>query len=259
MKSFNQQLFRVVLLVASLALILSSLAFFLVETHFSRKADIAHLFPLAETLGINLKPFLGRNDSFRSREILATLAADPNIHSAYLFKADDEPLTNYRQTKGTGTFYRADVANFLNEDRVRPILRSGERQVIRSGGYLAVFTPVMHEGRKLGTICLVTHLSHLNQRLLVWGLLALAICGAALGFGVILAHRLSSSISAPVHRLADKMQRVATQHDFSVVVEEKPVNEIELLVQGFNEMLVRLSLHEQELAAVNASMCRDSS
>ena len=74
------------------------------------------------------------------------------------------------------------------------------------------------------------------------------VVAAALGFALLLSAWLQRIISEPILHLREAMRRVSLSKDYSVRVSPAGDDELDALVDGFNEMLVRIQRRDTELA-----------
>jgi len=107
--------------------------------------------------------------------------------------------------------------------------------------------PVMFEGKQVATLHLVSDYQAVYTgliKLVGWMLMIVFVVCA--GVAMLLSNWLQRFISNPVLRLAQTVQAVADQNDYSIRVREEAGVELGILTRSFNQMLTRIQ--KQELA-----------
>ena len=250
--TLRQKLTILILLVCSVVLLLSSLAYFGLEIRSFRRSIIASQTSLAEVVAANAAVVLPFKDRELARNILASLAAEPNIKLAYIFDRHNEPLAHYirniRNERSSGRSRGDDKQ--ISPDEYKQLakgIQAGEKAWFFSGSHLAVFCPVVIQGQKLGMVYINTDLGALAQWKRLFAGCMIAVMGLSFLLAYLLSCQLQHLISRPVLYLVDKMQEVAKEEDFSIRAVKQSNDELGALVDGFNEMQAHLQDRDKQL------------
>ena len=188
---------------------------------------------------------VANNEQRRIAATLNAIARIPGLTFASARNLADQEL--YLHGKGI-VVGRSSATRHANRD-VSPL------NAIYLGTYLTE-TSIIHGGRKVGTLTLISDLSSLQNALLESLIMSLALgaLAGAVGFGA--AMYLQRSITAPIMALTATMQEVRETGDFDRVAIRRSDDETGLMVDTFNNMLANirdrdeaLSRHRDELEA----------
>jgi signal transduction histidine kinase/DNA-binding NarL/FixJ family response regulator len=109
--------------------------------------------------------------------------------------------------------------------------------------------PVIHEGREVGRLTLVADTSDLLAQLM-GGLRVAALGGAlALLLALLVANRLQRGLTAPLRSLAETVQQISVDHDYTRRVESRSDDEVGVLIDGFNVMVGEIRERDRRIAA----------
>jgi PAS domain S-box-containing protein len=121
------------------------------------------------------------------------------------------------------------------------------------GSIVAVTTPVVFDGKKVGKVCVGLSLDHLREET---GRSRTAITIVSLAIflvGMLFAFAVSAVITTPIERMVQAAQHI-TQGDLTLRVQDASQDEVGLLARAFNEMVDHLEEARRELAAANRSL-----
>ncbi len=230
--SIQRKLMRIIMLTSSVSLLLASGAFFVYELVTFRDAATQELLSIADIIAANSTAALEFNDPEAGEEILASLNAQEQIISAFIYNEEGTLFTTYRQ-------------GGLEGDFAPPGLR--EEGSYFEGGRLIVFRPIVLQGEKIGTISIESDLRLFYARLKgVSVIVAIALAAASL-VAFLLSSRLQRLISQPVLHLAETASLVSTQKNYSLRAVSQSRDELGLLVDRFNEMLDQIQQRDAAL------------
>src|SRR5262249_26777966 len=107
----------------------------------------------------------------------------------------------------------------------------------RDGEYTVIYTPVIRDGGRIGTLYIKSDLSGLSERFRLYAGIAglVLICSALVALA--LATRLQRSITQPVLALADTAKMVAERGVYSARARKLSGDELGYLTDAFNQML----------------------
>ena len=216
-------------LVAGLALLLSSLAYMAFQAQAFRQAKARQAFTLAQVAGDNSRAALAFNDAAAGEKILESLSADPDTQRACLYDASGAIFATF-PAKATGF----------------PPMSGGDRVEYRLGR-LEVFHPIRQRDETLGGIFAQVGTGDL-QKAFRWHLLftlALLVVLALLALAV--SFRVQRVITAPVLDLAKVARTVSLEKDYGVRAAPHSRDEIGALVEAFNGMLGQIQARDAQL------------
>jgi signal transduction histidine kinase/CheY-like chemotaxis protein/HPt (histidine-containing phosphotransfer) domain-containing protein len=228
--SIGRKLTAIAVLTSMAALLVCG-AVLLVYHGYTRKAALLRELAVhAEILATNSAAALSADDDRAATQVLGALAADPRITSALLQDRSGRPFARYVRANTLA----ADDFSTAAEPELLP------RDVdLRQAIVLA--------GERIGTLLIHAELLEMYDGLerdlaVILGVVLLSGIGAAL-----LASRLQTIVSGPVHRLVATMREVGARNDYSRRAAREQDDEVGALIDGFNEMLERVEERDREL------------
>ncbi len=230
--SIKHKLQVIILGTASIALILSCLAFFLNDLYLLRAGMKSDLSILAEEIGFNSSAALTFNDASAAQEILQGLKAQPHIVAACIYTRDGKPFATYTRSGREETF---------------PVPAPHSYSVSFTPQSLILFSPIALDHQTVGAVYLQSDLEELHSVLLHYVEIGIAILLGALFLAFGLASRLQRAISGPVLSLVGATRAVSERKDYSIRVRKTNQDELGLLMDGFNEMLDQIQRRDEEL------------
>ena len=163
-------------------------------------------------------------------KVLSSLATQPNITDAWIHDSSGDLFASYSRTE--------NQENPSTED-----LESGQHF---SGNFITYTRNIINEGDMLGKLTMRLDASGRWDSLLS----NLFIAGLLLFIGLLLSYVLSintqKSISKPIYKLSQTIQRVSDSGEYSLRVDEIRRDEIGVLYFGFNEMMENIEARERE-------------
>ncbi|HZU53816.1 MAG TPA: ATP-binding protein [Holophagaceae bacterium] len=216
-------------LVAGLALVLSSLGYMAFQARLLRQTKARRAMTLARVVGDNSRAALAFNDTAAASQILQSLSANPDLERACLFDASGAVFATYP----------AGAASF-------PPLESGDKAEFRAGG-LVIFHGIQHRDERLGTLFLQVGSADLVAASRLNLLFTLALLGALVLLAIALSFRVQRVITAPLLDLAGVAKRVSEKKDYSARARRRGRDEIGALVDAFNGMLEQIEGRDAQL------------
>ena len=204
------------------SLLVAAAAFVLVDRYRDRRGLVEDVSTIARLVADRSTAALTFDDPGLAAENLSALRIKPTVTAACIYAADGSVFAEYRSTRGAE--YRFPEA--LDE----PTLRFED-------GNLALFEPVVLDGKRIGMVHVRASLRELAVLRREYLLLAAAIVafGALVAFA--LSTRLQRLVSGPLARLTETARHIATEKDYSVRAPADGDGEIASLARTFNEMV----------------------
>ena len=233
--SIQGRLTRMNLIVSAAALIVVSTAFVAFQINAFRHDLVRNASIQAQIAGFNTISALEFGDSEAANRTLSALQASPSIVSATIYTPDGEPFALYARD-GSGPVPSPVTVHDAPEEHWF------------SAGYLGLVRPIKHDQEFLGTIYIRTSLQELSHALLLNGAISVGALLLALVAALALARVFQRGIARPIVTLAGIARGVARDKQYSVRAPATKANdEIEVLVDSFNEMLAQIQERDAAL------------
>ena len=222
------------------ALALACGSFVLNDVRRIREAKADQLVALADILGSNATTALEFFDTDTATEVLSSLRLQPSVELAALYDAHGAIFVTY-PPEPTGA-------------HVPPATPRITEEAIFRSGHVEIAEDIHRDGEKVGTIYLLANLDEINSQLVQTFWIVVGVMTAALAFSILVTGRLQKSLTQPVCRLADTMEEVSQQGDYSRRVEVSSRDELGILCAGFNGMLDQIAAARDELQRAHDDM-----
>lgn len=220
--SIRARLMLIVMATSLCSLLLAAAAFVLVDRLRDRRGLVQDVSTIARLVADRSTAALAFDDPALAAENLSALRIKATVTAACIYAADGSVFAEYRSARGAE--YRFPEA--VDE----PTHRFEE-------GHLALFEPVVLDGKRIGTLHVRASLRELAVLRREYLLSAAAIVAFAALVAFALSTRLQRLVSGPLARLTQTAQRIATQKDYSVRAPAEGKDEIASLARTFNEMV----------------------
>jgi two-component system sensor histidine kinase/response regulator len=129
----------------------------------------------------------------------------------------------------------------------RVTLKAGSAPLPAHRHQFQITVPATHDGAVLGYVHILVPFAALYPDWRAFAMISFAAIAAAILISYWLAARLQKQISAPIVNLAQTMQRVSTEEDYTLRVERSSEDEIGSLIDGFNQMLGQIRHRDSRL------------
>jgi two-component system sensor histidine kinase/response regulator len=184
---------------------------------------------IARAAGVGTIEALGRGDTVGAMSALGALRDEPMVDVAEIYSSDGQKIAIYdRAASGVQ-------------------LKPSNSPLLVHRNQFQVTVPATHEGAVLGSVHILVPLAALYPDWRAFALISVAAIAAAVLISYWLAARLQKQISAPIVNLAQTMQRVSAEEDYSLRVERSSEDEIGSLIDGFNQMLGQIRHRDSRL------------
>ncbi|HEX3582870.1 MAG TPA: CHASE sensor domain-containing protein, partial [Thermoanaerobaculia bacterium] len=186
---------------------------------------------LASVIAIDSTAPLTFRDQESAREILNSLRAKPSVIEAAIFDRDGSPFVTYARQ---GSFAPSSLRGLRRQDT----------------GHIQVFTDIIFDGERVGTLYIAASHDMVNARLREYVLILAIIFVVALAVAFALSSRLPLVVSRPVAGLAAVAREITRDDNYSLRAREPDSStpgEIRDLVAAFNQMLAEIERHRNDL------------
>jgi signal transduction histidine kinase/ActR/RegA family two-component response regulator len=190
---------------------------------------------LAKVVAENVRAAVAFDDQTKANDTLMALRSEPSVAAACLYDTSSAKFATYY-----GPGKPVQLPDHPGADGVK----------FEAAG-LMVNYPVMLGNKRLGTLFLRTDLGGLHERLLLFvGIAAVVLIGSCLVAWVLSAF-LQKPISGPILQLADTVQLIADQKDYSIRAPSSGGNEVATLAKAFNQVLGSIEERDKTLRSKN--------
>lgn len=228
----RSKLLLVIMLTTFVALVVACAAFLAYEQTTFRSSMARDLSITAELTAANTGAEMDFEDAAGATNALASLAAQPHIRRATMYRQDGSVFADYHRaavTKGASPPPSLEVGYYFGPDQ------------------LIVVCPIVYNRVRSGTLLLESDLQALRERLRGFGFIVWVVLLASTLVAYLLASRLQSLISRPILQLANTTAQVAAERDYSLRAEKQGNDELGQLIDGFNEMLAQIERQNASL------------
>jgi len=223
--SLRYKMLAITLLTTLSALLITYIVLIGLELLNSYDHAVQQLSISGKTVGRNVRSSLVFNDQIFAQQALEAFNIQDNIISAGLYRNDGSLFAQYLGDK-------LPSENLPAANKIEGISRNGTEMFFAEKLYL--------DGDLVGIISIRYDLTSYLQRIL-WEALLLFL---VLLLSVIMAYRVWASlqpyVTQPIFKLLDVVQKISTQHDYSIRVPKQGNDELGQLIDGFNEMLSQI-------------------
>ena len=229
--SLKRKLTAMIMLTSTFVLVV---AFFLFVGHdwlSSRHSTKQNLTALANMLSLNAARPLLFDDAAAARQVLTALQGEASVDAACLYQADGSVLASFTRHSGVGPI---------------PPFRQ-EAGLTEEGDRFLLWEPVLSQGTPVGMIYISAGTEPFTQRLHRYAHVLSGILLVSVLVSWFLSSHLQTFITDPIRQLSQAMKAVTLRKDYSIRVPKTSNDEVASLIDGFNEMLVQISAHEQRL------------
>ena len=220
----QRKLMAVILLTTSLGLVVSCIGFITYEVSTLKKNITRSLATRAEIIAANIWTTLELERPADATDVLHALQRDPRMVSACIYDRAGRLFARYPTNAPDSLFPKSPAQS---DPAFGP-------------SFLTVCSPVIKNGRTLGTVYLKSNLSALTDRYPGYAVLTLFVFTVSLLAAYLLSKLLQRQISRPIQSLAETARTFSKQRDYSVRATKYGNDELGLLTDTFNQMLGRI-------------------
>jgi signal transduction histidine kinase len=229
--------------VSAAALALACAAFLVYDQVTFRKNLVLNVSTQADVVGLNCVPALVFNDPDTAHKSISALANSPTVLAATLFTNDGRPFASYSRS---------------DQDRINsipPMANNDINAVVFFDSQVLVARKVDFEGKHVGTMVIRGDLSNLRRRLVQYVGISAIVLVLSLLAALVLSSRFRAALTSPIIALADTARVVSRQKNYAVRAQATGSrDEVDLLVQAFNEMLEQIQQRDSALETERARL-----
>ncbi len=243
--SIQRKVMSIMVLQSTIVLILVSLAVVAnvaIVKYREVKEDLASL---TDIVALNTSSALAFDDRIAAQETLNGLKEKKHVLSAYIFDSKGAVFALYRSY--SAGHYGKDPIDLLKEATVKDggLILDDDIEAIKS---------ITIDGQTIGTVLIQSDLSLLYSQLRHFIIIISTVFISALLLTYALSKGFQRVITRPVIKLAQTMQLVSSNADFSLRVEKQSLDEVGSLFDGFNTMLAEIQKRDDSIAAYRESL-----
>ncbi|MGH8141957.1 MAG: ATP-binding protein [Steroidobacteraceae bacterium] len=216
---------------AVLVLVIASLCTY--EVLAFRRSSVQQLRTLSSAIATNSTAALAFEDAGGAAAVLAAFKAEPHILAAALYDARGRVFATYPRGLPAARFPQ----------------RPGPMGYVFAHARLRGFQPVVQDTQHLGTLYVESDLDAMYAQLRLYALIAALVIGASLPLAYLISRRLQHRLVRPILALADTARAVSDRHDYTVRAGRSGVDEFDLFIGTFNQMLTQVQQSEGKLQA----------
>jgi signal transduction histidine kinase/CheY-like chemotaxis protein len=248
--SVRHKLTGIIFLVSLVVLTLAGLAVAVSHVRHLHDDSERSLDVLAEVIATASRSPMLLRSPLDAEAVLASLQAQPEVVSAYLFDANQVPIAAYLRPS-IPSQHLSDSLNLtlmkMEERQIESGLAAGLDAQWTEQDHLSVFKHIEVNGELIGYLYLRSELTRLKQQVAWFAFGTLTILGGAAVIALLLGARLQRLISDPVNTLAAQMRKVAQDHSFKAYRTAADLDEFQQLFRGFDDMIAAINERDRQL------------
>lgn len=237
-RSFRSKQRLVIMLACCIVLVVTLFCFLLHNLFSFNQEGRERLGALGDIIGADIGAALAFNDHQAVAKSLVALRADPSIKQLFVLNERDQLVSYYHQKIG-------EVPAALQQQRLNTLRFEARGNVFELRP--TATRPVVWEGAHFGTIILEQDDKVISGRIAATSFISLFTMGLALAVSYLLANRFQRVVTEPVTSLAATMQEVSCSKNYSKRVANSGTEEMDQLVEHFNQMLTEIEKRDVDL------------
>lgn len=243
----------ILVMAASFVVVMVAFLAFAVSEAFSYRSSLRQeISALGEIVGTNTAAAVTFNDRIAAEETLSALRASPHIVATYVLADDGRVFAKYAAEGADPDPLKlereGDGGHPENTEEVLAAIREEMEGLWNWDFDMEVVLPIFLDGQKVSTVIVQSSMAELRERLAGFLAVAVVFMLGSIGAVYLVFSRLQGLITGPILHLAETMRRVSREKDYSVCVAGESGGEIGELIDGFNQMLGRIHLRDEQLA-----------
>jgi two-component system, sensor histidine kinase and response regulator len=202
---------------------------------------------VARVTGASTIDALRQGDDKAALKAVGGLREEWLVSDADILAANGSRIATYRRGQSDAQLEPTAVQNALAISRSMPVVDPQHPKLYLRGTQFHIIAAVVRNGDVMGYIDILVPFEVVYPEWPAYLLITLAAILAAVLSANWLAARLQQQISGPIVNLAQTMQRVSSEQDYSLRVERNSEDEVGSLIDGFNQMLAQIRHRDSRL------------
>jgi signal transduction histidine kinase len=237
--SIQTKIVTVILLTSGTVLLLTFAAYFLYEYYSFKRTTVYELSLMSRMLGENSTQSILLKDHENTNQILSSLEVEPHILAGAIYDSSNDLVAEYHH--GTSNVELPKKFAFKDGFQVE-------------GGLVSGSQPITNEGKRIGSVYLVSDMTAVFDRFLLYTNIAGLIFILSIVVAYFVSKRLQRSLSAPIVDLAETAKLISTNRNYSIRAKKHDHDEVGMLTDEFNQMLERIEAQNQEIVDFTHSL-----
>lgn len=242
--SIQRKVMTIMVLQSTIVLLLVSMAVVANVAIVKHRETREDLSSLTGIVALNVSSALVFDDRNAAQKTLNGLKEKKHIISAYIFDSNNSVFVQYRSSTYDQFREPAKLLKNANVDNERMFW----------GKDINIAKSIIVDGQNIGTVLIQSDLSLLYSQLGQFIIIISTVFISALLLTYALSKSLQRVITRPVIQLAQTMQQVSSNADFTLRVKKNCQDEVGTLIEGFNTMLAEIQMRDDRLAAYKESL-----
>jgi len=234
-------------LTASIALFIAALTQGISSYFYSHSEAYEHLASVARVVAGRSSSAIQSQQFDQAEALVGALRVEPNVEEAMLIDSNKRVLMHYAGSKTMLISHAPDALSPLQKWQADAIASNQHQHRFDGLSALHLVYPITDNDKVIGHLYVRANLTELQEKLIMQLAVLLGSSVIALAVAYLMARRLQRHIGTPLMSLVETMQ-AAERGDYSRRTEATTDDEIGRLISGFNGMLAKVELREQELA-----------
>ena len=230
--SIKGKLKLIIMTTTVVALVLASLAFHVNDYFAFQKKMTSDLETLALITGLNSRSALMFDDPKFAENALAALSIKEHVVYACIYDTKGAVFAQYRRPGST---------------TILPPPLPQEDRHWRESGNLLLFKKIIFNNKPYGTVYIQYDRREMRAQMSQYLIISLVIISVTFCVALLLSLIFQRVISAPILSLAETARSISRDKDYSIRAEKGSVDEIGVLIDGFNEMLSEIQSRDDTL------------
>jgi two-component system sensor histidine kinase/response regulator len=202
---------------------------------------------IARVTGVSTIEALRLGDDKAALSAMSGLRDEWLVSDAEVIAPNGQTLATYRRGSNEARLESAAAQNAAATPHSGPPVDVQHPQLYFRARQFHIIATVVRNDQILGFVRFLVPLEVLYPNWQGYLLMTLAASAAAVLTAYWLAARLQEQISGPIVNLAQTMQRVSSEEDYSLRVERNSQDEVGSLIDGFNQMLGQIRHRDSRL------------
>lgn len=242
-KSIATKLTWMNLLVSGTALLLACAGFLAYDQITYRQSLVRNLSAQAQIIGYNSIAALTFNDPQSTRNTLSALGSSPNIVNAGILTPDGRVFAQYSRSPSDQVF-------------TIPAIPEGRTETYSFGSkHVILVRSIIFQSKPTAMVYIRSDLADMTRRLERYAIIAAIVLIISLLGSVLLSSGFRRSVAAPVLSLAETARVVSRDKNYAVrATPTGDHDEVDLLVNSFNEMLAQIEQRDDALRTAHADL-----